>query len=140
MFERSSKILLAAAVVLGAGVASASAGNLVTPNQPKLKVTKTQLGIKGPITNVCPTTAKMRGWIFTNKPGKLQYMIARKGGTVSGPFSIISKKGSNGVSMATFSRNLSIHHKINAHYRILIGAKYGGKSSYWVPLKASCKI
>ena len=127
-------------LALATGTTSALAGNLIAPPATKLKVTKAQLAIKSPIVNVCPATAKMSGWIFTNKPGTLQYMIARKGGSVSGPYTIQSTTGANGLHMASFTRNFDVHHKINSHYRILIGNKYGKTLSNWAPLKASCKI
>ena len=127
-------------LALATGSTSALAGNLIAPPASKLKVTKAQLAIKSPIVNVCPAAAKMTGWIFTNKPGTLQYMIARKGGNVSGPYTVQSKTGSNGLHMASFTRNFDVHHKINSHYRILIGNKYGKTLSNWAPLKASCKI
>ena len=140
MFGKNSKVMMTAAALTIAGIPVVSAGNLAAPTNGPIKVTKAQLGIKSPITNACPTNAKMSGWIFTNKPGTIQYMIAKKGGGVSGPFSIESKKGANGISMASFSRNLEIHNKINAEYRILVSQKYGKTLSNWVPLKASCKI
>ena len=128
------------ALALVSGSTAAFAGNLIAPPAAKLKVTKAQLAIKSPIVNVCPAPAKMTGWIFTNKPGTLQYMIVRKGGNVSGPFTIESKTGANGLHMASFTRNFNVHHKIDSEYRILIGNKYGKALSNWAPLKASCKI
>ena len=119
---------------------AATAGNLKAPTEAKFKPTKAQLAIKSPITNTCPTTAKMSGWIFTNKPGKVSYMIARKGGSVGGPYILDAKKGANGISMASFSRTLQIHQKIDAQYRILVPAGGSPVLSNWVPLKASCKI
>ncbi len=67
-------------------------------------------------------------------------MIVRKGGMVSGPYALQSKKGANGLYMASFSKTFDVHHKIDAEYRILIGDKYGKTMSKWAPLKASCKI
>ena len=133
-------ISLFVALALATGATSALAGTLIAPPATKLKVIKAQLAIKSPIVNVCPAAAKMTGWIFTNKPGTLQYMIARKGGSVSGPYTIQSKTGANGLHMASFTRNFNVHHKINSEYRILIGNKYGKALSNWAPLKASCKI
>ena len=131
---------LAALLMVAAGSTSVSAGNLIDAQNTKFKVTKAQLAIKSPNVNVCPASAKMAGWIFTNKPGTLQYMIARKGGTVSGPYTIQSKKGANGLHMASFSKSFDVHFKTDAEYRILVGEKYGKTLSNWAPLKASCKI
>ena len=126
-----------AMVALSTGV---SAGNFIDAQNTKFKVIKAQLAIKSPNVNACPAAAKMAGWIFTNKPGTLQYMIARKGGTVSGPYTIQSKKGADGIHMASFSKSFDVHFKTNSEYRILVGEKYGKTLSNWAPLKASCKI
>ena len=117
---------------------AAMALDLNNNNSPKFKVVKAQLAIASPNGNTCPAPAKMSGWIFTNKPGKFQYMIARKGGSVSGPYTATSKTGSNGLHMASFSNNFPVHASINAHYRILIGNKYGKTLSNWAPLKVTC--
>ncbi|MEP0943210.1 MAG: hypothetical protein ABJH63_00680 [Rhizobiaceae bacterium] len=129
-----------ASATLAAVATAALAGNIMAPTGAALKATKAQLAIKNPNVNVCPAAAKMTGWIFTNKPGTLEYIIIRQSGQVSGPFQIHSNTGSNGLHMASFSRQFQIHHKIDAKYRILIGSKYGKTLSNWAPLKASCKI
>lgn len=134
------KNALAASMLAALSLNAAMAGTLIAPGAKPIKVTKAQLAIKGPITNACPTNAKMALWLFTNKPGKVEYMIAKKGGQVSGPYTIQSVKGANGISMASFSKNLAIHQAIDTEYRILVGKKYGLVMSSWVPLKASCKI
>ncbi len=135
-----SKILVALAATLSvATLSSAFAGNFVLPKEPtKLKVVKAQLAIKSPGEGACPMPAKMTGWIFTSKPGTVQYMIARKGGSVSGPYTANAVKGSNGIHIASFSRNFDVHHSIDAEYRILIGQKYGKTLSNWAPLTKSC--
>jgi len=135
-----SRILIAASIAVAASANIVSAGKIVAPGVSPVKVVKAQLAIKSPIVNVCPTTAKMTGWIFTSKPGTIQYMLARKGGQVSGPYTIESKKGANGLSMASFSQNLDVLQKTDAEYRILVGENYGKTLSNWAPLKASCKI
>ncbi len=137
MFKKT--LLIAAALAAGT-VTTVSAGNLQAPQGKQFKVTKAQLAIKSPNVNACPAAAKMSGWIFTNKEGTFQYMIARKGGSVAGPYTIQSKKGTNGLYMASFSRTFDVHHKIDAQYRILVTDKYGKTLSNWAPLKASCKI
>jgi len=140
MLASAKPLSLLLALALATGSTAAFAGKLIAPPATKMKVTKAQLAIKSPIVNVCPAAAKMSGWIFTNKPGKIQYMLARKGGNVSGPYTIYSKTGANGLHMASFTRNFDVHHKIDSEYRILIGNKYGKTLSNWAPLKASCKI
>ena len=126
------------ATTLAAATTSAMAGKLLQPPGASLKVVKAQLAIKSPNADVCPAGAKMTGWIFTNKPGKFEYMIAKKGGKVSGPFPILSKTGANGLHMASFSRNFLVHQNIDAEYRILVASRYGKTLSNWAPLRATC--
>lgn len=119
--------------------AIASSGTLKNPAQAAFKATGAQLAIKSPAVNACPATAKMSGWIHTNKPGTVSYMIAKKGGGVSGPYTIQAVKSANG-GLASFSRNLEIHQPIDSQYRILVSGTNGQVMSNWVPLRASCKI
>ncbi|MEM9278358.1 MAG: hypothetical protein AAGA76_07270 [Pseudomonadota bacterium] len=132
------KLIVALTAMAVIPSATATAGNFVDGGQPKLKVQKAQLAIKSPDNVACPAPAKMSGWIFTNKPGTLHYMIARKGGSVSGPFEIKSVKGANGLNVASFNREFPVHSSINAEYRILIGQKYKKTLSNWAPLNVSC--
>ena len=137
----SVPLILAVTLVATAAVATAAfAGTVIAPPAKALKVTKAQLAIKSPNVNVCPAGAKLTGWIFTNKPGTLEYVIVRKGGQVTGPFQIQSKTGAIGLHMASFTRSFQVYHKMDTQYRILIGNKYGKAQSNWAPLKASCKI
>lgn len=129
-------ILIAA--VLAAATTSAMASKFLSPAETTLKVVKAQLAIKSPDADVCPAGARMTGWIFTNRPGKFEYMIAKRGGKVSGPFPILSKTGANGRHMASFSRNFLVHQNIDAEYRILVANRYGKTLSNWAPLKATC--
>lgn len=103
------------------------------------KVLKAQLGIKGPITTVCPNEAKMTGWVYTNYAGPVQVMLARKGQGVGQPMMLQAKKASNGQYMASFSRDVPITGAIDAEYRLLVGGGQGIASN-WVPLKAKCLI
>ena len=119
--------------------AIASSENLKVGGTGPMTAKSAQLAIKSPSVNVCPTTAKMAGWIHTNKPGKVSYMIAKKGGGVSGPYILNAVKSANG-GMASFARNLQIHHAINTEYRILVAGPSTNVMSNWVPLTASCKI
>lgn len=118
--------------------ASAFAGNFQNPG-PAFKATGAMMAIKSPATNACPAAAKMTGWIMTNKPGSVSYMIARKGGGVSGPYQVNAVLSAQGA-MATISRNMEIHQPVNAEYRILVADGTGQVMSNWAPLKASCKI
>lgn len=129
--------LMVLALVTTAAIASS--GNLQNPQSGGFKVTGAQLAIKSPAVNACPANASMAGWIHTNKPGTVSYMIAKKGGGVSGPYTIQAVASANG-GMASFSRQLEIHQPINAEYRILVSGTNGKVMSNWVPLRASCKI
>lgn len=119
--------------------AIANSQMIKAPQVEPFKVIGALLAIKSPKVNACPTQAKMAGWITTTKPGPISYMIAKKGGSVSGPYTLNAVKSSNGA-MASFSRNMPIHQAINTEYRILVADGTGKVMSNWVPLKASCKI
>jgi hypothetical protein len=128
-----------AIAALALPAASAFAGNFQNPVPEAFKATGAMMAIKSPATNACPAAAKMTGWIMTNKPGTVSYMIARKGGGVSGPFQVNAVASAQGA-MATISRNMQIHQPIDAEYRILVADGTGKVLSNWAPLKASCKI
>ena len=66
-------------------------------------------------------------------------MLAKKGGAVSGLFTLEAIKAVQG-GMATFSRTVSINQAINAEYRILVADTNGKVPSNWAPLNASCNI
>ena len=125
------------ASVATAGVATAQ--NFKAPGETPFRATSAMMAIKSPATNACPAQAKMAGWIMTNKPGTVSYMIVRKGGSVSGPFQAQAVPSANGA-MATITRNMEIVHAIDAEYRILVADGTGQVMSNWAPLKASCKI
>ena len=128
-----------AMLALIAAASAANAQNLKAPTEPGFKAVSALLAIKSPATNACPAQAKMTGWIMTNKPGTVSYMIAKKGGGVSGPYQANAVPSAKGA-MATFSRNLMIHQAFNAEYRILVADGAGNVLSNWAPMKASCKI
>lgn len=138
--SRITSIVPAMAIVaMALPAASAFAGNFQNPGPEAFKATGAMMAIKSPATNACPAAAKMTGWIMTNKPGSVSYMIARKGGGVSGPYQVNAVPSAQGA-MATISRNMEIHQPVNAEYRILVADGTGQVMSNWAPLKASCKI
>lgn len=142
LFVELGKYAAITAFVVGGMVTSAaiaSSQNIKLPSSVELKATSAQLAIKSPTVNVCPASAKMAGWIHTNKPGSVSYMIAKKGGGVSGPYTVEAVEAVNGA-MASFSRNLEIHQAIDTQYRILVSGSGGSVMSNWVPLKASCNL
>jgi hypothetical protein len=128
-----------ATIGLLAATGLAHAQNFQNPGVSSMKATGAQLAIKSPKVNVCPTPAKMVGWIMTTKPGTVSYMIVRRGGSVSGPFNAEAVPAAKGA-MATITRNVTIHDPIDAEYRILVADGTGKVVSNWAPLKASCKI
>ena len=130
--------IIAAALVSALTATSAFAGDkIATPQEPPFKIEKAQLAIKSPDTGVCPTQAKMAGWIFTNKPGPVTYMIVRKGGQVGFPQTVQAVKGAAGY-VASFSNTFQVINAVDAEYRILVSHS-GGVVSNWAPLKASCQ-
>ena len=132
------KTALIAAAALATIAGSAQALDIQQGGQLTLKVTKLQMGIKSPATNVCPADAKLTAWVFTNKAGSVPIYIARNGGSVAGPYMVETKATGNGTFMGTYSRTLSIHQPIDTQYRA--SAPNFSQLSNWVPLKASCKI
>ncbi|MEO1703036.1 MAG: hypothetical protein AAFR71_13390 [Pseudomonadota bacterium] len=129
---------LAALAALALSTPAHAVNDLAPATEGKMKVKSAQLGIKSPASNVCPAQATVTGWIFTTKPGTVNYMLIRKGGSVSGPFAVEAKKAASGY-MAQFSRSLNIVTSINAEYRIAV-SNSGGVVSNWAPLKANCSI
>ncbi|MEO0545070.1 MAG: hypothetical protein AAFY99_14735 [Pseudomonadota bacterium] len=129
---------LVALAALSLATPALAVNDLAPANEAKMKIKSAQLGIKSPPSNVCPAQATVSGWIFTTKPGTVQYMLVRKGGSVSGPFSVQSKKAASGY-MAQFSRSLNIVSSIDAEYRIAV-SNSNGVVSNWAPLKANCTI
>lgn len=119
--------------------AIANSQMIKAPQAEPFKVIGALLAIKSPKVNACPTKGKMAGWITTTKPGTVSYMIAKKGGAVSGPYTLNAVKSTNGA-MASFSRNMPINQATNTEYRILVADGTGKVMSKWVPLKASCKF
>jgi len=136
----NSKTLAAAVAATLIGLTGISqAKDFQAGGQPKLKVTKLQMGIKSPATNTCPAEAKLTAWVFTNKAGSVPIYIAREGGgSVSGPYVVKTKATGNGNFMGTYSRTLEIHQPTDAKYRA--SAPGFKQLSNWVPLQASCKI
>ncbi|MEX3006919.1 hypothetical protein [Hoeflea sp. TYP-13] len=137
MKRRILTVLAATAIAGMAG--SAHALDIKQGGEPKLKVTKLQMGIKSPATNTCPADAKLTAWVFTNKEGSVPIFIARAGGSgVAGPYMVQTKATGNGTFMGTYSRTLTIHQAIDTQYRA--SAPNFKQLSNWVPLKATCKI
>lgn len=132
-----TKILIAASAAFFATTV-VQANDFVSGGQPKMKVNKAQLAIKNPEVEGCPIPVKMTGWIFTNKPGTVQYMIARKGGNVVGPYEAEAVKGANGIHIASFTQEFPVFATTDVQYRILIGKKYGKTLSNWAPLNVNC--
>jgi hypothetical protein len=139
--KRMSRIVFAAIATAAMALLGnqANAGNFANPGPQEFKATGAMMAIKSPATNACPAAAKMTGWIMTNKPGTVSYMIARKGGGVSGPYQVNAVPSAEGA-MATISRNMEIHQPIDAEYRILVADGTGQVMSNWAPLRASCKV
>lgn len=133
---KSTLILASVAIALSAPVFAGQ--KLVAPQDGPMVVKSAQFAIKSPASNACPAPAKSTAWIFTSKPGTVSYMVLRKGGSVSGPFTAEAVKAPSGA-LATITRNFEINQAIDTEYRVLVAGS-GGVVSNWAPLKASCKI
>jgi len=131
-----TKAALAALATTVALVGAATALELKAGNSGKLVPTKIQLGIISPQDNVCPGNGKLTAWVQTNKPGKLDIMLVRKGGNVAGPYSVTTTKGANGVIMGSYTQNLMVAQPIDAEYRVVVAGT--PVVSNWAPLVADC--
>ena len=123
-------------------VAPAAADNADRELGPGLgagKVLYAQLGIKGPTTGMCPNEATATGWVFTDYPGDVTIMIARKGRGVGAPITLPTTPAGNGRHLATYSRKIAILGPIDAEYRLLVGGG-SGVASDWVRLSVTCNF
>src|SRR5690606_18817550 len=102
--------------------------------QVKLRPTKAQLGIKSPADGVCPGAAKVTAWVFTNKPGKVDFMLVRKSGGVLGPYTVESVATAGGKYMGTLNTGFMIDAPTDTAYRIVIAGS--DVVSNWVPMTA----
>lgn len=127
---------IAALAITVALVGAAHAFDLKVGNSGKLVPTKIQLGIISPPDNICPGAGKLTAWVQTNKPGKLDIMLVKKGGNVAGPYSVTTVKGANGVIMGSYSQNLMINNPVDAEYRVVVAGT--PVTSNWAPLIAEC--
>lgn len=93
---KPARVFAAAALSLAIATPAIAGPKLAPPQNAPFKVEKAQLAIKSPGVNACPTHAKISGWIFTNKPGPVTYMIVRRGGQVGAPRTITAVKGAGG--------------------------------------------
>lgn len=113
-------------------------GGMATPPDVPMKALSSQIGIKGPKTKLCPTTASMTAWIRTNKAGKIGFRIMRKDGPVGAMIFATAVKSGNGY-MATYTKKIEITGPVNQAYAIVIPGSAGAESNF-APLKASCSI
>ena len=111
-------------------------GLVYNPNAVKMKVKNVTLGIKSPAANVCPGIAKLSVFFRANKKGKISFLLVRKNGSVSGPYSVQTKKYGNEYR-ASYTKVFNVQTPINTMYRAVV-THSGKKASRWVPLKASC--
>jgi hypothetical protein len=130
------KLSLAALLALGAFATSAHALDFAAGGQPKLKAVAAQLGIISPPDFTCPGNAKLTAWITTNKPGTIDIMIVRKGGSVAGPYPVTTVAAANGKAMGSYTKLLNIVQPVDAEYRVVIGNST--VASNWAPLAAVC--
>lgn len=125
---------LAILLAIAATATAAQAFELKAADPVKLTPTKAQLGIISPTDGVCPGNAKVTGWVFTNKPGKIDVLLVNKGGAVLGPYAVTTTKGSGGTIVGSFTTGFAIDAPTNTQYRIVIAGT--PVTSNWVPLTA----
>lgn len=100
-------------------------------------VKSAMLAIKSPAGAGCPATAMLKAWVYTTRGGTISYMMIRHGQGAGTVQTAVAKKV-NGRFVAEISRNVVIHHSINAQYRIAARGIGDYKFSNWVPLTANC--
>ncbi len=127
---------LVAAVALSSAALAGGIGDFKSGNPGKLVPTKLQLGIISPADNACPGNGKLTAWVQSNKPGTINIMIVKKGGSVAGPYPVDTVKGANGVIMGSYTQNLAIAGPIDAEYRVVVAGT--SVVSNWAPLYAEC--
>ena len=125
---------LAIALAIVTTATAASAFELKGGGQVKLKPTKAQLGIISPADGVCPGAAKVTAWVFTNKPGNIDFMLVRQSGGVLGPYSVDTVNAAGGGAMGTVNTGFMIDAPTDTAYRIVIAGS--DVVSNWVPLTA----
>lgn len=125
-------------VLVGAAAIAGPAGafDLKAGTGEKLAPTKVQLGIVSPQDNVCPGFGKWTAWVQTNKPGKLDILLVRKGGEVYGPYPVTTVKGANGVILGSYTQAMNVAAAVDAQYRVVIPGST--LASNWTPLVADC--
>jgi hypothetical protein len=128
------KTALVVGVALAATATAAQAFDIKGGGQVKLRPTKAQLGIVSPPDGVCPGAAKVTAWIFTNKPGTIDFMLVRQSGGVYGPYSVTTVEGAGGVVMGSLNTGFMIDAPTDTAYRIVIAGT--DVASNWVPLTA----
>jgi hypothetical protein len=133
------KRIVIAGIAAAFATGASAGGNFQVGGSRPLQVESAMLAIKSPATNACPANAIMKAWIYTNKAGPVTYMMIRHGQGAGTPKVVMAKKV-NGKYVAEISRTLSIHHKIDAKYRIAARGAVDYRFSNWVPLKANCTI
>jgi hypothetical protein len=127
------KTALAIGLAVAATATSAMAFELQAGGTVKLKPTKAQLGIISPDDGDCPGLAKVTAWIFTNKPGKIDFMLVRQSGGVLGPYSVQTVAGPGG-NIGSLNTGFAIDAPTDTAYRIVIAGT--NVTSNWVPLTA----
>ena len=137
--ETTMKKFILAAALAAISTGAMAGGNFQQGGSGPFDVKSTMLAIKSPATNACPANAKLKAWIYTTKAGPVRYMMIRHG-QGAGPIQTVMAKKINGNYVAEISRTLSIHHKIDAKYRIAARGAGDYRFSNWVPLKANCTI
>ena len=127
---------LAIAIALSSVALAGGIGDFKVGNSGKLVPTKLQLGIVSPADNACPGNGKLTAWVQSNKPGTINIMIVKQGGTVAGPYAVKTVKGANGVIMGSYTQNLIINTPVDAQYRVVVAGT--DVVSNWAPLYAEC--
>ena len=128
---------LATAVTASTAFAGNGVGGLVkNPKPVHMKIKDVTLAIKSPAGNVCPGFAKLSVFFRANKKGEISFLLERNNGTVSGPYSVQTRRYGNEYR-ASYTKAFNVQTPVNTKYRAVV-THSGKKASRWVPLKAAC--
>lgn len=84
----------------------------------------------------CPRDATVTAWAHTNGPGTVRFVIRNSGGGKTGELQAEAVPGAAGTYLATYRHTFKITADVDTKY--MAEAVGSGKTSNWVPLKATC--
>ncbi|GGA67082.1 hypothetical protein GCM10011521_01480 [Arenimonas soli] len=84
----------------------------------------------------CPRDAVLTAWAHTNGPGEVRFVIHNSGGGKTGELKADAVAGAAGTYLATYRHTFKITTDVDLRYMAEVSGT--GKTSNWVPFKATC--